>query len=155
MIFIENLQFEISNFELGMANQDERRGSIAIVVMVCLVVIAMLSGVLLRLGLAGREVIRGEERRLQAEWLAESGVARASARLAEAPAYPGETWERSAEQMAGPAPGLVTIAVETPDGKPNQRRVRVVAEYPRGDRAARVGKQVVIDLEPARKGDSP
>jgi hypothetical protein len=153
---IPDVKYRMSNPKFEISNLDKRRGgSITIAVMVCLVVMTALAGVLLRAGQAGREAIRGEERRLQAEWLAESGLARASARLAEGRDYAGETWEIPAEAIGGPDPAVVTIAVETPDGQPGRRRVRVRADFPRGDLRARVGKQVVIDLGPAAKGDSP
>ncbi len=51
----------------------ESRGSITVFVLVCLVAITAICGVLLRIGLAERQRIRAEERRLQADWLVESG----------------------------------------------------------------------------------
>ncbi len=147
---IPNVRFKMSDFKFGIANlKRRRRGSIAIAVMVCLVVIILITGVLLRAGRAGREVIRGEERRLQAEWLAESGLSRASARLAEARDYTGETWEVPAEAIGGAEPAVVTIAVETPDGQPGRRRVRVRADYPRGD--LRAGRQAGGDRPRTRR----
>ena len=52
----------------------------------------MICGGLLRLVGSQRVLIRSEERTLQAEWLAESGVERAVARLAGDTSYRGETW---------------------------------------------------------------
>jgi hypothetical protein len=151
-----NDKFRMSNLQLEISNSHRRRsGSIAIAVMVCLVAITLISGVLIREGQAGRAVVRDEERRLQAEWLAESGLSRAAARLAEGRDYPGETWEIPAEAIGGGEPAVVTIAVEIPAGQPDRRSVRVRADYPRGDHRARVSKRVVIDLGPAGKEGSP
>ena len=86
-----------------------RRGSMTVFVLVCLLVIAMICGVLLRIGLTERERIRGEERKLQTEWLVESGLERAAAKLASDPKYGGETWDLAASDLNGPLPGRVTI----------------------------------------------
>ncbi len=60
----------------------QRRGLTAAAVLVCLMVVTLVSGVLVKQGVAYRQQVRSQERRLQAEWLAESGVERAFARLA-------------------------------------------------------------------------
>ena len=51
-------------------------------VLVCLVIVTLISGALLKVGLAHRDWVRGQERQLQAEWLAQAGLDRALARLA-------------------------------------------------------------------------
>jgi Tfp pilus assembly protein PilX len=94
---------------------------VTVAVLVCLVVAAMIGGALLRTGLVQRRRIQMEERRLQALWLAESGLERAAARLADAHDYRGETWEVPAADLGGPWPGTVTIAVETTDAPPSRR----------------------------------
>ena len=98
-------------------------------------VIALMAGSLIRLGLARRARIRTEERTWQAEWLAESGLERAAARLAADRDYRGETWEPSAEELGGPWSGRVLIEIEperetdNPDGPPTFH-VRARADYP-------------------------
>jgi hypothetical protein len=79
-----------------------------------------------------------DERRLQAEWLAESGLARARARLTADPDYKGETWKIPASQLDGAHEGLVVVEVETrADLKRGERVVRVVADFPNADPAHR------------------
>jgi hypothetical protein len=141
-----------------------------VAVLVVLVVITLASSALLRAGLAQREFARGAERRLQSEWLVESGMERARARLDLDRDYTGETWSLSAGDLGLPpaespvreagstdrAAAVVTIAVARVQGSALERQVRVEAEYPRGaQRPARQSKQMLIDLEPTKGGTVP
>ena len=82
-------------------------------------------------------------RSAQAEWLAESGIERAAARLAANHEYAGETWTIPPAVLA--EGGLVRIVVETPSGQPGRRVVRVEAEYPNDPQyRCRCGKRVEI-----------
>jgi hypothetical protein len=133
-----------------------RRGAVVVVVIVCLVVITLLCGALLRTGLARRAQVRSEERRLQADWLAESGLERAAARLASDAGYAGETWELSPKDLDGVAPGVVRIVVEPLEGRPRGRRVRVQADYPRDPPLrARRSRHWVVELGTVTGGDAP
>jgi len=102
----------------------------AIIVLVCLVIIASIGTQLLRVALTGRARGRVEERTLQAEWLVESGVERAAYQLASNPNYQGETWEISAEELGNKHAGRVSIRVEVSKSHPKQRRLEVRADYP-------------------------
>jgi hypothetical protein len=143
---------------------NSRRGMTTIAVLVCLLIITLISGALLKVGLAQRDLSRDRERRLQAEWLAESGADRAIARLTLDRAYTGETWAITANELGlpertapsestGPADrsgAIVTIAVEPIAGKANRRRIRVQADYPPDPpRRSRHTKQMLIDLGPS------
>ena len=131
-----------------------RRGLVIIPAMICLVLAALICGALLKLASTQRSTVRAEEQRAQAEWLAESGAARAAARLGTDRRYRGESWEIGAEALGG-RPGLVKVEVETPADHPARRRVRVEADYPRGsDRRARVSKTVTLELGPETPGGS-
>jgi hypothetical protein len=128
---------------------------VLVVVLVCLMVLLMLGGVLLRRGQAQRGQVQAEERRAQAEWLAEAGLERASARLAESPDYDGETWELAPEALTGRWPGRVVIAVQKVDGNPGRRLVSVRADYPLHEPLrARQSKQAVIELGSGRAGEN-
>jgi hypothetical protein len=131
---------------------------ITIAVLVCLLVITLIGSSLLRMVHSQRSVVRSEEYRLQADWLAESAVHRAAARLDEDPAYRGETWALTPADLGGAAPALVTIAVE-PGGEgtaSNQRRVTVQADYP-SDPPLRVRsrKQATVELASRRQEAEP
>ena len=93
------------------ASPPQRRGLTSVAVLVCLIIITMISGAVIRVGLAPRDEVRAEERSLQAEWLAEAGIQRALARLAVDPAYTGETWDIPARELDSANAALVTITV--------------------------------------------
>jgi type II secretory pathway component PulK len=104
---------------------------LAIAVLVCLIILSMVAVALLRVGVARRDEVRAEERRLQAEWLAEAGLRRALARLDADPAYTGETWNIEARELGAPDSATVAIAIERQAGDTKSRTIRVRADYPR------------------------
>jgi Tfp pilus assembly protein PilX len=127
----------------------QSRGAVAVVVLMCLMLIALIGGTLLRTGLVQRRRLQMEEGKLQAEWLVESGLERAVARLAEEPAYRGETWRVLAADLGGRLSGTVTIAVEPDGAQPGRRTVHVQADYPDGtDSRVRRRKQATVELGP-------
>jgi type II secretory pathway component PulK len=140
----------------GFWDQGPRRGMISVAVLVCLLVITLIFGSLLRLVQSQRALVRNEGRRLQADWLAESGLDRAAARLGDDPAYRGENWTLPADELGIQAPGVVTITVERRKGAANQRLVTVQADYPRDPpRRARSRRQMIVDVGPGRAGATP
>jgi hypothetical protein len=123
--------------------------------LVCLVLVALLCAAILRIAHMQRGVLSGEEGRMQTEWLVESGLARASARLAMDRGYQGERWEipRSSLENAGSA--VVRIRVESVEGSPQKRRLRVEAELEKSDsRRAKQTKQVIVDWNSESTGGS-
>ena len=87
--------------------------------------------------LVRRSILRDEERRAQADWLAESALARASARLAVDPGYVGETWRIEPAELLDVGAADVSIAIGPVENEPRRRRVRVEAECPPGRRPCR------------------
>ncbi|MGO9465365.1 MAG: hypothetical protein ACLQIB_08390 [Isosphaeraceae bacterium] len=147
-----------------------RRALTTVAVLVCLIVISLIGAALLKVGLAQRHQVRSQEQRLQAEWLAESGLDRALGRLAADRNYPGEEWPIHAQDLAVPtgsapsqssgsppqAAAMITITVERVRENGNRRRVRVQADYPLDPPArSRQTKQILIDLEPDKAGVAP
>jgi Tfp pilus assembly protein PilX len=146
------------------------RGLTVVAVLVCLIILTLISGAILKASAARRQLAAKEERRLQAEWLAESGTQRAIARLARDPDYPGETWSlavgdlgegprtKPAQASAGSGniAARITIAVERVPAETKRRRVRVQADYPLDEpRRSRHSKEIMIDLEPTKAGATP
>ena len=114
-------------------------------VIVCLVVAAVICGLLLKMAVLARETADGQHRSAQARWLAESAVERAVARLAQDARYSGETWTLPPAEL--PHGGLVRIAVETPHGQAGSRLVRVEAHYPDDPvHGCRYTKEVVVEI---------
>lgn len=130
---------------------DPRRGVALPMALVALALIAILFGVALKRTAGERRLIRAEERALQADWLAESGLERAAARLGRDADYHGETWSIPAEALGGPDGAEVFIEVEAVDGRPDLRRVRARADYPvDAPRRARRTKSIAIAIDEGR-----
>ena len=81
-------------------------------------------------GVISRREADLEQYRAQTLWLAESGMDRASARLAADPGYRGEEWLLPAGDLGGSDAGRVSIRVEPIADEPDVFQVRVVADYP-------------------------
>jgi len=139
------------------SNPQRRRGLTTVAVLICLLVLGLICGVLVKLGVAYRDRVRTEERRLQAEWLAEAGVDRALARLARDPEYAGESWEIPADALAlatsqrpekGPA-AVVAIEVGRAEDQGGGWIVRARADYPPAPpRRVRASREVVVSKTP-------
>ncbi len=105
-----------------------RRGVLILCVLVSLALAASLLGVWMKTLALERQEVRAEQARLQAEYLADAGVARAAAQLSADPTYAGETWQIPSESLASSAPAKVTIVVETSDDDPAARHVSASAQ---------------------------
>ncbi|WP_435016124.1 hypothetical protein TA3x_003684 [Tundrisphaera sp. TA3] len=126
-----------------------RRGLVSAVVLVTLLVIGIIGAGLLRAALSRRGEAMAEERKLQAESLAEAGLGRAAARLDADPNFAGETWDVPASDLGGRGAGRVAIRVEPIADAPNRRTVSVQAEYPAGSTyRARRSRSAAIELRP-------
>jgi hypothetical protein len=146
-------------------SRSNRRGLTAVAVLVCLVVVTLVSGVLLKVGLAHRDQVRSQEHRLQAEWLAQSGLERALARLAADRGYEGETWKLTHHDLGlagspdgeqGPA-AVVTIKVELAGspGASEQKLIKVQADYPPDlPQRSRHSTQILVELNSLKTGAS-
>jgi type II secretory pathway component PulK len=123
------------------------RGVILILVLVCLAVAAALIVVAVRLAAVAYRAAQTDEQNLQAAWLVESGLERASARLAADPDYSGETWRLPAAELDGQRAGVVAITVRPAADQPSRRIVRVQADFPDDPLLrSRQNKEIVIDL---------
>ncbi len=124
----------------------QRRGVLLLVVMVCLLLVSMIGGSLLKLGLAQRRQMRREQSRQQAIWLAESGIERAVARLRTDSEYSGEDWKLDDSDSIRGKPAVVKISVLR-DESTGKIAISVVADYPRDtDQRVRISKQVEVGL---------
>lgn len=133
-----------------MIRRPRRKGLALMPALVCLVVVTLIVGVLLRQGAHQRKAVRKEERQAQADWLMESGLARGISQLSAEPDYQGETWSLPRGTLPE-GPAEVRISVETIDQQPNKKRLRVVADYPSGDATegrVRVSGALTVDRAP-------
>ena len=120
-----------------------------IVAMVCLVLASTLLGTLLRMAWIGRTQAKIEAAALQAEWLAESGLERAAAKLADDANYAGETWNVAAEDLDTRHAGQVEIQV-APSQQSGQKSIQVTAQYPAGQTpSATRSKRIEVNIKAA------
>jgi hypothetical protein len=117
-----------------------RRGAVLILALVCLAIVGVISGTLLRWALMEHDLLRSREQASQARWLAEAGVERAAARLAESADYRGESWLVPAADLPGGQAARVHLhIVPIEEGG---RSIEVEVEYPL-ESSGRAHKQVV------------
>lgn len=108
--------------------QEARRGAAMMIALVALLLAAAVSVSIVQLMLVTQKRLHQADRRQQAELLAASGIRRGAARLAEEPAYRGESWEIPAGELeAGPARVVIEV-VPGQDGAPPVIRAEVL--YP-------------------------
>ena len=122
-----------------------RRGAFAIVVLVSLLVVGMLVASLLRMAVLQDRQLGYEQYRLQASWLAESGLQRAVSRSSADPAYSGETWGIEPEQLGNTNAAAVVIRIEKEETNSRQRKIIVEAVYPdEGPHQARLTRETTV-----------
>jgi|SRR5579872_6607716 len=122
-----------------------RRGAFAIVVLICLVVAGTIVASLLKMALLHDRQLSSEQNRLQAAWLADSGLDRAANRLAREAGYTGETWKIDPAQLGGVDAALVTIRVQKSEADAANRTIVVEAAYPaEGPNHVRVTRQAEV-----------
>lgn len=134
------------------SRKDQRRGLVLVALLVGLLIVGLVAASRIQMLVAQAQRLRSQRMRIQAYWLAVSGVRRAAARLRADAAYAGETWRiPSAVLPLGGAE--VRLRVESVAGNPTARRIRAVADYPAAHpRRASLEKQITVQLP--RTGDS-
>lgn len=124
-----------------------RRAMISVAALIALFVVGLVCVGLVKVAFSRRVEVGLRERRSQAEWLAESGLDRAMARLAASTDYPGETWNLSAEEFGGRGTATVDIRVEKVADRPDRRSVHIQADYPAGSNLrARRSRDMTVAL---------
>ena len=107
-----------------------RHGAVLIIVLIVLTVATTLFAIWGPAAVRERRQADVRLRAVQANWLVESGIDRAVARLRIANDYLGETWQIAADELGGHHAATVTIRVETPADAPQQRTIHVQADHP-------------------------
>ena len=129
----------------GIGYSARRRGIILFAVLVALMIVSALLVSTLTTTVAGSRALERDGWRMQAQWLAESALERAAARLNRDADYRGETWRPAAGELGGSDAAAVQISVEPVAGESARRLVRVVADYPDDpqDRARHTAERTV------------
>jgi hypothetical protein len=124
-----------------------RSGMFLIMVLISLSVVMALAASWMRTISLERRHVRASADRLQAEFLAASGMRRAAAQLAADGGYAGETWRIDGESLGTVDGATVVIRVAADSAGPRRRRVTVEASYPDDpSRRARQTQQATIQL---------
>jgi len=126
-----------------------RRGAALLIVITLLLLVSVGIGLALRTNIAARREARRAAAGIQAEYLANAGFDLAAARLQTAPAYTGETWNISAEQLTGRDAAQVVVEVAADPENVSARRVTVVAEYPLGESSLQHRHRLVRTWKPS------
>lgn len=122
-----------------------RRGAIIVIAMISLLLVSAIAVSLVRLALTQQRQVRREQIRLQAEWLAESGLERGAAKLRRDRDYQGEQWQIPAEHLDGRHAALVQIAVQPDEQTGGTTTLNVVATYPEEtEHRAQVTRQISV-----------
>ena len=132
------------------SRQSPRRGAIIVFAILALLVVSMLGAALLRTVSQSKQQLQREVLHTQAVWLADSGAARAVARLNASSDYTGETWAVPAEQLSAGRTAAVRIALSPDPDHPERTIIAATAEYPYGSPTAiRITKRITVtNLKP-------
>lgn len=120
-----------------------RAGAVLIVAIVSLIVTSLILASLVQLAAICHQQERAEQIRLQAQWLAESGIERAADRLAADPKYAGESWQIAATDFDSGAEGKVEISIAAETN--GNQKITAIAIYPsNASNFAKITKQVTF-----------
>ena len=109
----------------------KRRGAILAVALATLLVVTLLAGVVFRAQLQNHRQLRREQDQVQANWLADSAVARALTQRKLNASYAGERWQVELPRATGEvAAGAATIKIRAQDDQPSTLRIEVESHFP-------------------------
>lgn len=97
----------------GASSDDARQGTILVICIICLVLLSLTAGVLIRASGLHRDHSRTLLPQSQAQWLAEAGIQLAAQQLESNPDWSGKTWTASPEQTGLDTPARIAITVST------------------------------------------
>jgi Tfp pilus assembly protein PilX len=128
-------------------NRATRRGTVLILMLVCLLLLTMTTGVLIRAALLNREHSRTALPQSQANWLAHAAAEAATVQLQADTNWAGATWTVAAEESGGTDPARVTAVVTQPADQPTSRLVSITVDYPPDvPQRVHLEQQIRVDL---------
>ena len=132
---------------IRMTNRQRRMGVVLPLVLVGLLVVTVFGAAIAQSMILQSRRARRLEWQQQAGWLAESGVQRASNRLANEAGYDGETWRIDRDRSGLDADAVVVIQVDGDDATDGGQIVTVEALYP-ADSKRRVASWRELTIRP-------
>jgi Tfp pilus assembly protein PilX len=125
-----------------------RRGTVLIICIVCVLLLSLTAGVLIRAAMLHRDQTRTLGPQSQAEWLAHAAAQVAADRLRADSAWKGETWTTSKEQTGLTEPARIAITVSTVSDRPESRIATITIDFP-PDSPQRVRVVQSVEIETA------
>ncbi|MDB4637635.1 hypothetical protein OAK47_01225 [Planctomycetaceae bacterium] len=127
-------------------DQTSRQGAVAVVVLLAILVIFSLGLTMLQTTLKERERTLQFEQRQQSAWIAAAGIEHAVYQLRTNPAYTGEIWKLSEDELVGKYSGQVEIQIA--DNADNRgKSVTVIADYPNDlQHRIRTRREIIVDV---------
>lgn len=107
-----------------------RRGTIILIPMICLVLSLAIIGELLQQTSIELKQLKKGQYHLQSNWLADAAAQRAVEKLIHQQNYAGETWKLPAEEIGGKFPGEVIIEIKRTTSNSQSLTIRTLASYP-------------------------
>ena len=98
-----------------MKRRDSSSGFVLAFVLICLTVVTIALAAMIGRMSQGHRQIKQRQRQVQAQWLAESAIDRAAARLRRDPSYQGETWQLSPADLGDRWSAQISIQIEPPE----------------------------------------
>lgn len=150
------MRFSNSHQNSSTRLKGRRAGSVFPIFVISLLLVSATAAVLVRTTLAQRSLVRAEDQRIQADWLAHSAAARAAVKLEADATYSGETWQVSAEQLGQSHAAVVAIAVSAVDENASRpdlasdqhRQIDLTVNYPaEGEQKVRLLRRVFVKAE--------
>lgn len=108
----------------------QRRGTIVLIPMLCLVLSLAVIGGLLKQTSIELKQLKKEQYLTQANWLADAAAQRAVRKLREEQNYTGETWTLLPEEIGGKFPGSIVIEINRSPQNNQSITIRTLASYP-------------------------
>jgi Tfp pilus assembly protein PilX len=125
---------------------NSRHGIAMVLTLAALLAVTLVAGALVKSLLLSHRQSKRYAEELQAQWLAEAGLARATAQLAASQDYTGETWQ--APVGGDEEFGRVTIRIQPAEGEAPQK-ILVEAVYPpREHDRILVTRELLLNPEP-------
>lgn len=129
-------------------HRSRRAGYALVLSMLSLALFGMAAAVLVRALDWQRGIVRSDAVRLQVDWLAESAVQRAAAKLSDSPEYSGETWLLSESDLGGKATSKAAITTKKAAESERRWDVQIQLEYREGgELVAQLSRTATIDAK--------
>jgi type II secretory pathway component PulK len=126
------------------------RGAALAAALCTLLIVMLIAGAVVKSLVTAHRQSRREQDELQAGWLAEAAVMRATAQLARQADYTSESW-RPAIGTGSEDRGVAQIRVERADSPAGRRQIVVQAHYPDHEwRRASAAREITLTIPPTR-----